>query len=263
MIAASRTIAMGCIGVAVAVHLTGTTLAVDLNPDAQIAGGQVATQARLGNAFEDLTMGVQSGVETTEVAETPPVEESVEPETIETATVPDQPEVIAALPPTPSVTAVEPPVDTLEATDPESGAVTESLRPRVRSVAQAEPPRRGNAQQESTRGTSAGRETARATQQSRNQAGSTQAGNAAATNYPGEVAQKIRRAGRPRVSDRGTAVVAFRIAANGGLSSLSIHRSSGSPELDEAALNVIQRAAPFPAPPPGAQLSYRIPVERR
>ena len=62
---------------------------------------------------------------------------------------------------------------------------------------------------------------------------------------------------------RGATVVAFRVAGSGGLAGLSVARSSGSAALDRAALRVVQRAAPFPAPPAGAQRSFSIKIEAR
>ncbi|WP_370241920.1 energy transducer TonB family protein [Pararhodobacter marinus] len=81
-------------------------------------------------------------------------------------------------------------------------------------------------------------------------------GNAAASNYPGQVMRRIQRVRQVRLRARGSAVVAFTIAAHGGLASASLARRSGSAELDQAALDHIRRAAPFPTPPPGAQRSF-------
>ncbi|MBN8294934.1 energy transducer TonB, partial [Rhodobacter sp. NTK016B] len=81
-------------------------------------------------------------------------------------------------------------------------------------------------------------------------------GNAAASNYPGQVMRRIQRVRQVRLRARGSAVVAFTIAANGGLASASLARRSGSAELDQAALDHIRRAAPFPSPPPGAQRQF-------
>lgn len=92
---------------------------------------------------------------------------------------------------------------------------------------------------------------------------SAEAGNAAVSNYPGLVMRRLSRVSRPRVSARGSAVVAFSIAPNGGLASVGIARSSGSQALDNAALKVVQRAAPFPAPPQGARRSFSISIEGR
>lgn len=94
------------------------------------------------------------------------------------------------------------------------------------------------------------------------------AGNAAVTNYPGKVRQKISRA-VARISRRDRAgadrdvTVAFTVTASGGLGSLSIARSSGSAALDQAALAAVRRAAPFPAIPDGAGRSswqFAIPL---
>jgi protein TonB len=80
------------------------------------------------------------------------------------------------------------------------------------------------------------------------------AGNAAASNYPGKVAARLRRAvrGISRLGGkaRSDVLVSFTVNAGGGLGGLHIARSSGSPELDRAALAVVQRAAPFPPIPP-------------
>ena len=86
------------------------------------------------------------------------------------------------------------------------------------------------------------------------------AGNAAAKNYPGQVMRKIARVPKPRVGSTGTATVRFTISGSGGLASASVVRSSGASSLDRAALKVIQRAAPFPKPPAGAQRSYTIKI---
>lgn len=87
------------------------------------------------------------------------------------------------------------------------------------------------------------------------------AGNAAASNYRGKVMRRLSRVRKPRVGTRGTATVSFTIAANGALAKLGLARSSGSERLDQAALQVIRRAAPFPKPPPGARRSFSIQIK--
>lgn len=86
------------------------------------------------------------------------------------------------------------------------------------------------------------------------------AGNAAVSNYPGKVVSKLRRALRypaaaKRQRLRGEAHVQFTVSAAGGVSSVRVVKSSGSPVLDEAAVQTVQRAAPFPAIPPEAARS--------
>ncbi len=80
------------------------------------------------------------------------------------------------------------------------------------------------------------------------------AGNAAVSNYPGKVAAKLRRAVRSvsrsaRAKARSDVLVSFTVTAGGGLGGVRVARSSGSPELDKAALGVVRRAAPFPPIP--------------
>ena len=55
----------------------------------------------------------------------------------------------------------------------------------------------------------------------------------------------------PRTRRRGTAIVRFKINADGQLVSREIKKSSGSKRLDKAALDAVDRAAPFPAFPKG------------
>ncbi len=88
-------------------------------------------------------------------------------------------------------------------------------------------------------------------------------GNAAASNYPGQVMRCISRVGRPRVTSRGTAIVSFRISGNGGVTSVALAGSSGDAGLDRAAVQTISRAGPCPAPPPGAQTAFSIRVQGR
>ncbi|WP_299747880.1 TonB family protein [uncultured Tateyamaria sp.] len=187
----------------------------------------------------------------------------------------------------PALQSAAPP-DTLTAVDPDRLNLTQSLRPKVRTRAFEErnkpddpppaprqttqqtasrtpdpPAPRGNQARTNTRAGAADGTAVRAAPRATGNAGAAQAGNAAASNYPGEIMRKLQRARRPRVGDRGVATVSFRIASNGGLSAVSVARSSGSRDLDNAALQVIRGAAPFPAPPPGAQRSFSIQIKGR
>jgi protein TonB len=61
----------------------------------------------------------------------------------------------------------------------------------------------------------------------------------------------------------GVVKVAFAIDEGGGLISVRIAASSGSPVLDEAAIDLIRRAAPFPPPPRGlggSELNFVAPI---
>ena len=92
---------------------------------------------------------------------------------------------------------------------------------------------------------------------SKSQGGKAGIGNASVSNYPGKVVAKLRRALRgisssARAKARNDVQVSFTVNANGGVGGIRIARSSGSPELDAAALAVIRRAAPFPPIPADA-----------
>jgi protein TonB len=195
---------------------------------------------------------------------------------------------IAAVPSVETVVPTRRPVETpaaplevIEAQPEVEAGVQVSRRPqaRPRAIEEAaarpspEPERRetrsrsrqGNtATRDATRGSAAGTEAAAATQQGRDTARrSDDQGNAAASNYPGEVMRHLARVPRPRAASRGAALVQFSIAAGGGLASVGLARSSGSSRLDRAALTVIERAAPFPAPPAGAQRRFSVRIEGR
>lgn len=92
---------------------------------------------------------------------------------------------------------------------------------------------------------------------SKSQGGKSGVGNASVSNYPGKVVAKLRRALRgisssARAKARNDVQVSFTVDANGGVGGIRIARSSGSPELDAAALAVIRLAAPFPPIPTDA-----------
>jgi protein TonB len=120
------------------------------------------------------------------------------------------------------------------------------------------------ASRDARRGSVAGAEAATATQQGRDTSRRSEAqGNAAASNYPGEVMRHLARVPRPHAEARGVVMVRFSIAPGGRLVSVGVVQSSGSTRLDRAALTVVQRAAPFPAPPDGAQTSFFIKIAGR
>ncbi len=67
-------------------------------------------------------------------------------------------------------------------------------------------------------------------------------------NYPMQAARKRHGFGNP--------IVDVQILANGSLGEARIERSSGSPELDQAALGILHLAAPFPAFPSELQQKH-------
>ena len=225
--------------------------------------------------------------EVEEVAEDIPVEDliemEIEPLPVET--------VVPILPmkPTevqPTEVAQPAPAETLEAVEENTSAVASSLRPKPRTPEfekkheppPPEPPKQvtqprqqprqqttqssQGAQQNSTAGVDTGvaQQRSNASQGTGN---STQQGNAAVSNYPGKVMRRLSRGSRPRGGFKGTARGAFRVSGSGGLAGVSLASSSGNAKLDQAALSMVRRAAPFPPPPPGAQTSFNINIQGR
>src|SRR5690606_35410167 len=112
-----------------------------------------------------------------------------------------------------------------------------------RKQAEKARPRAGNSgrnQSDARRGTAEGSTSGKAASRGQN-GGQTRAGNAAISNYPGKVASRLRRslryppqARRDRL--RGEVHVSFTVNRSGGVASVRVARSSGSPVLDKAAL---------------------------
>ncbi|MDO6728808.1 TonB family protein [Marinovum sp. 2_MG-2023] len=189
--------------------------------------------------------------------------------------------------PSPPV-ATEPPVSTepavspkgselITAQTPETADPHASLRPKIRppGFEQVAPPAPNRPKKTATT------QTPRGTAKTTTRAGAAQAtgtnraastatparkqavkpGNAAAANYPGKVMARLRRAGTLKTGVKGKVRVQFTIAANGRLAAARVTRSSGSGKLDNAALRVIRRAAPFPKPPAGAQRTFSLTLQ--
>ncbi|WP_375257031.1 TonB family protein [Citreimonas sp.] len=209
----------------------------------------------------------------------PVAPDALEPEPVaprETAQ-PVAPEPLDPVAPDAPVETAEAPPETVVSADPDSAAPPRSLRPSPRTAEieerarpepqsrpEPEPERRaarGNAEQNARSGAADGQREAQASQQGTRQGTAQQSGNAAASNYSGEVMARINRAGRPRTNYRGQSHVSFTIADSGGLAGARIVQSSGTSALDRAALQVIQRAAPFPPPPPGVRRTFTIMIE--
>lgn len=59
---------------------------------------------------------------------------------------------------------------------------------------------------------------------------------------------------------QGTAYVRFCIDDSGNVLCVSLSRSSGFPELDNEVVEMVRRASPVPAPPPGVNKTITAPV---
>ncbi|WP_052245374.1 TonB family protein [Halocynthiibacter namhaensis] len=249
----------------------------------QISGGSPAEVARLGNGFIDMTSGTLSPVTADDTTKTAPLE-TAQPATTQpvTATSTTPPVQTSPSSPTRTVSSASP---TLATVPPPSERITaiatevreaqaDTPRPASRPVTRPEPRRaqpsptpqasRQGGNQNTRRGQSTGQETATATEASPKSNGSAStAGNAAASNYDGLVWRRISRTRRSRSGGRGTAVVSFHIETSGTPSRVRIQRSSGKPALDQAAIDHIHRAAPFPSPPAGARRDFGYTYEGR
>lgn len=61
--------------------------------------------------------------------------------------------------------------------------------------------------------------------------------------------------------ERGLAYVTFRIDDAGNVLSVQLARSSGVASVDDAAVGLVRRASPVPAPPPDVQHTITVPVK--
>jgi protein TonB len=146
---------------------------------------------------------------------------------------------------------------------PVKESVQKAARPKpVQKTAPQAAPKKGNSNQNARAGSAQGSARTADTRSGSGNAGK-QAGNAAASNYPGLVNRHLARIRKPSMNRRGVVRVSFAIAPSGGLSGISVARSSGSAQMDQAAATMIRRAAPFPKPPAGAQRSFTVNIEFR
>ncbi len=252
-----------------------------------IAGGGEGAPAALGTSFADFAQGIITPSATE--PETPAQAEPILPDpaaqplspsaarqiapamavpmapAAETAVLPMAPAPEAAAlhapehPPTPpqqmaQAEAMAPnpaPPDLAPALAPET---SRKPAPRPERSAPAPAPQ-GNAPQTATRGSQQNSD-GQSANAAPTRAQAVAPGNAAASNYPGEVLRRIQRTRQARSPARGQVLVAFSLDDRGALASLTLARSSGHPGLDQTALDHIRRAAPFPPPPNGAQRQF-------
>lgn len=214
-----------------------------------------------------LTAEVMQPVE--DSAGAPPPVERTAPEPTEEIKTAETPDIVEPAPEPKPVekTVVEKPVKKAE---PEPAPKKEKARPARKKAAAKEQPKAekparkttrqagsgGKSSSDAKRGVADGETSGEKTVAGKSDTRSA-AGNAAISNYPGKVAARLRRASRSisssaRGKARGDVRVSFTVTASGGLAGLRIASSSGSPELDKAALAIVRRAAPFPPIPPEA-----------
>lgn len=152
-------------------------------------------------------------------------------------------------------------------------ATADTPRPRERGERQEPTPERqvartapatqpaGNAEQTTRRGEATGQAQGNAARTTRGGEVDGAGDSRAAAAYPSLVNGQIARTRRESSNLTGTAVVSFTVSTSGTLAGLGIARSSGNSKLDRIALDHIRRAAPFPAPPAGAQRSFSVAIQ--
>lgn len=279
-----------CLCVAVASVIVAGAVSLRNAPQTTTLEGSGETlEAALGASFADISIGTLAAL-TPQQSLTPlpvlPVQKPVisatpiaprVPTTAPVAATPLGATTPALIPATPATT---PALQTLTAAPEVSASPHQSSRPKQRDpflaakaapkptakpkAKQATKQKSGKSTKQAKKGTATGTKNAHAPSKGKKKTATSQSSNnAAAAKYPNQVMRRIARVSKPRVNSPGTAVVAFSISGSGGLARLSIARSSGSSKLDQAALRVIKKAAPFPAPPRGAQRSFSIRIKGR
>ncbi|MCO6185256.1 energy transducer TonB [Rhizobium sp. L1K21] len=153
--------------------------------------------------------------------------------------------------------ALSEPLEAVEEMQPVINPPTPQPRPEPPKPAQPKKTVVQKAKPKAGAGGTANANARRAESQGNQKRSNSSAGNAAVSNYPGTVARRLRRALRyPKSAARqakgGQAQVGFTVTASGQAVSIRIVASSGSPVLDQAALDAVRRASPFPAIPPEA-----------
>ncbi|MDX3927109.1 MAG: TonB family protein [Shinella sp.] len=245
--------------------------------EALIAGGVVTEVAMLGNgAFEEIETGNPDEVirpeeiqpeevepvqpETAEIVpqevEPMPVEpldvQPVPPEPVEAMEVPGSEVEIAAIP----IPEIKPEIQPEEKAEtvqpvPEKKEPVKKAERRKKKVAQ-KAGEEGRNRQSARKGQVDGVEGVKSASLGGEKRGnSSVAGNAAVSNYPGKVRNKINRAKR-RAPGSGSVVVSFVVSSGGQASGIRIARSSGDSDLDQAAVDSVRRASPFPKIPEAA-----------
>ncbi|KJZ19316.1 energy transducer TonB family protein [Loktanella sp. S4079] len=288
MIAESYIAKLCAVVLAVMLHVAVFWRPATPPPPVMIAAAGAQVEAKMGSSFADMAVGVMTPTSAAPAPVAPPTPATAMPvtavgvnpvvavqaEPAQVVETPEAPPPVAAAPvvqPAAPVAPAPAPVTPTEPVEAEvvDNAPTSSIRPtaRPRNLARQTTPvqERGNANRQATAGSN-NRQTASTQVQSGSRASSgdaAPASNAAVTNYPGQVMRRLSRARRPRTRDQGAALVAFQISANGGLASARIARSSGSSEIDQMAIQLVNRASPFPAPPPGARTQFQIEITTR
>ncbi len=210
--------------------------------------------------------------ETPDPAETAELEEPVEPEPVETPQAepevaepePAEPEVVEPELTEPEIAEVVTPEVVLPLPQPRP-VVEEKKRKPPEHVAKAEPPKEIEKPAPTKQTAKAEAKTQAKSAPSRESRAS-KAPTISPARWQSRVMAWLNRHKRyPRGArsrrEEGVVRVSFAINESGSVISARVTRSSGNSELDQAALDMLRRASPVPAPPPGVGRNIALPVE--
>ena len=238
----------------------------------QTEGGGDLVPAQLGGSFAELSAGVaRPAAKVAAQAAKPPVPQRA----AQAVAAPRAPvQTATTAPPMPAQTGAPPlvraenpaPAPAVSPSAAVSAAAVPAAAPRPPQAPRSNGPpvtrhKAGNAKQSVRKGSASGTVTGTGKPASKRQTPKPKTGNAAATNYPGVVMAHLAGARKPRLRTKGAAVVRFTLAADGRLAGVAIAKTSGSGRFDQAALRMVQSAAPFPRPPQGATRSFSVRIK--
>ncbi|MEP9371683.1 TonB family protein [Mesorhizobium sp. KR1-2] len=162
-------------------------------------------------------------------------------------------ETVPATPPSEELPASQPPLTTVSPETPPTVATKPSKVKPAASQARTK-----------TREKLAAREGSTAQQSASQHAATTPNDPRAQASYMARVASRLlSRKYYPGGAPSGSVVVNFSVSSSGKVMSRRVVRSSGSSVLDRAALNIVDKAAPFPPFPKGVtapQLNFNVPM---
>ena len=240
----------------VLLHGAGLSVLPETRP-ATLAGGGGTAPPLLGDSFSDLAEGMAQAVPANPVQAAATPQQALAPVApAANALVPLTPDGLATVAAMRPLRAESPPMEA--ALRPQPRALQPRPDPPAAKATPAKPPAAKGGEKTTRKGVSTGNTSGQTSKAQGQQTSAGTGGAAASASYGATVMRKIARTRKKSTSLRGTALVSFSVAPDGRLAAVSIARSSGHAELDRLGLDHIRRAAPFPAPPSGANTRFSV-----